>query len=263
MSDVPCPIVATTFEQVDGGNFGPHHAFPVTEGPRAPDDPGDQVGLGGTLVGDVPVDKSVEDVTSDVDVDRTAVAELTAGQHPAYDDAVLGEEILDQTRVHVPGTPVGASAKLGCDFAEVPVGEHVTQATDLGRCEPGNLTSGGEGQQSPCPRCRPWPSGGAPLMSKPVDAVRIDQPSTGDLACIKSSVSDELTDAFERDAEVLGGDGGAHPFHETILPEHRGMLTRNTWSTPRLVKGASRAARPSSTTYSEFESHALRALVVS
>ncbi len=197
MSDAPCPVVATTFEQVDGGNFGPHHAFPVSEGPRAPHDPGDQVGLGGTLVGDVPVDKSIEDVTGDVDVDRTAVAELAAGPRPAYDDAVLGEEILDHARVHVPGTPVGAPAELGRQLANVPVGKHVTQSTDLGRREPGDVTAGGEGQQSPCPRCRPWPSGAALLMGQPVDAVRIDQPSTGDLECIESSVSDELTDAFE------------------------------------------------------------------
>jgi hypothetical protein len=62
-------------------------------------------------------------------------------------------------------------------------------------------------------------------MGELVDAARIDQPSTGDLEGIESSVSDELTDAFERDVEGFGGDSGAHPFHKTILPEHEGMLT--------------------------------------
>jgi len=235
VSDAPCPIVATAFEQVDGGNFGPHHVFPVSEGPRSPHDPGDQVGLGGTLVGDVPVDKSLEDVTGDVDVDRTAVAEVAAGPRPAYDDAVLGEEIIDHAGVHVPGMSVGAPAELGCHLDDVPVGEHVTQSTDLGRCEPGDITVGGEGQQSPCPSRRPWPPGAALLMGELVDAVRIDQPSTGDLEGIESSVSNELPDAFERDVESLGGCGGTHPFHETILPEHQGILTRNPRSIPSIV----------------------------
>src|SRR5205085_8339491 len=235
VSDAAGPVVAGTFEQVDGGNFGPHRAFPVCEGPRTPHDPGDQVRFIGALVGDVPVDEPIEDVTGDVRVDRTAVAELAAGPRPAYDDAVLGEEILDHAGMDVPEAAVGAPAELGRHLADVPGDEHVMQSMDLGRCEPGDVTVGGEGQQSPCPRCRPWPSGSALLMGKVVDALRIDQPSTGDLACIESSVSDELTHAFERDAEGLGGDGGAHQFHETILPEHKGIPRRNTWLTPSIV----------------------------
>ena len=197
MSDAAGPIVAATFEQVDGGNFGPRHAFSVSEGPRAPHDSGDQVGLGGALVGDVPVDKSIEDVTGDVDVDRTAIAELAAGPRPAGDHTVLGEEVFDHAGVHVPGAPVSAPAKLRRHLGDASVGEHVLQSTDLGRREPGEITVGGEGQQSPRPPCRPWPSGAALLMGELVDAVRIDEPSTGDLEGIKSSVSDELTEAFE------------------------------------------------------------------
>ncbi|MEA2826965.1 MAG: hypothetical protein QOG43_1404 [Actinomycetota bacterium] len=197
VSDAASPNVAAVFEQVDGSNFGPRHAFPVSEGPRAPHNPGDQVGLGGTLVGHVPLNESINDVTGDVGVDWTAVAELAAGPRPAHDDAILGEEVVDHAGMHVPGTPVGAPTELGCQLDDLPVGEHVMKSTDLGRYKPGDVTAGGEGQQSPCPSRRPWPSGAALLVGEAVDAVRVDQPPTGDLACIESSVSDELTDAFE------------------------------------------------------------------
>ncbi len=197
MSDATGPIAAATFEQVDGGDFGPDHAFPVSKGPWAPHDPGDQVGLGGTLVGDVPVDEPIEDVTGDVRVDRTAFAELSASPRATDHDTVLGKEILDHAGMDVPEAAVGAPAKLRRHLADVPAGQHVPQSTDLGRCEPGDVSVGGEGQEAPCPSRRPWPSGAALLMGELVDAARIDQPSTGDLEGIESSVSDELTDAFE------------------------------------------------------------------
>ena len=146
VSDTAYPIVAGAFEQVDGSDLGPHHAFPVRKGPRAAHDSGDHVGLRYTLVGDVPVDESRQHIDRDVDVDRTAVPEASARIRPSDDDTILGEEILDHAGMDVPRTPVGPPAELRRHLVKAPVGEHVTQSADLGGGEPGDVAASGEGQ---------------------------------------------------------------------------------------------------------------------
>ncbi len=197
LCDTPCPGIGAAFEQVDRGNLGPRFPFPVSKGPGGSHDPGDQVGLRGVFVGHVSVNQSIEDVSRDVQVDRTAVAEVAAGPSPADDDTFLGEEVIDQAGMHVPRTPVSAAAKLGRHVTDGSGGEDVLQSADLGGCEPGDVTAGSERQQRPGAGRRPRPSGAALLVGEPVDAVWIDQPSTGDLTCVEPSDPNQLADPFE------------------------------------------------------------------
>lgn len=197
MSDSAGPGVLATLEQVDGRDLGPSLAFPVSEGPRSAHHADDQVGLGSVLVGDVSVKEPVEHVSSDVGVDWPAVAELAAGPGTAGNDTIFREEVLEHTGMHVPGPPVGPSAKLGCHVAHLPMGEDLTQPADLRGWEPGDRTASGEGQQPPCPCRRPRPPGVALLSGEPIDAARVDQPPARDLARIESSASNELADTLE------------------------------------------------------------------
>jgi len=184
-------------EQVDGRDLRPSLAFPGSEGPRSAHHADDQVGLGSVLVGDVPVEESVEHVTSDVGVDRPAVAEAAAGPCTADRDAVFRQEVFEHPGMHVPVAPIGAPAKLEGHVAHLLMGEDLTQSADLRGWEPGNRTASGEGQQPPCPCRRPRPPGVALRLGEPIDACRVDQPPARDLARIESSASNELADTLE------------------------------------------------------------------